>query len=64
MPSQAGTSLTPGGAFRSAVGLLVTEGNESSGVRCFAGLHGAAGRQGGPSRRFAPVLPEDGVLFP
>jgi single-strand DNA-binding protein len=28
------------------------------------GLHGAAQRQGGPSRRFAPVLPEDSVLFP
>ena len=34
-----------------------------SGSVC-AGLHGAAPRQGAPSRRFAPVLPEDRVLFP
>jgi hypothetical protein len=43
--------------------------NKSSGVRCFPGLHGVAGRQGGPSRRFtlkgfAPVLPEDYVPSP
>src|ERR1019366_7684747 len=36
--------------------------NESSGVRCFPGLHEAARRQGGPTRRFASVLPEDCVL--
>jgi hypothetical protein len=28
------------------------------------GLHGDTSPQGGPSRRFAPVLPEDCVLFP